>query len=80
MRSGPAGGFFGDAGAAFTAFEFLGDRGPVDTGRVQHDGEVVEHVGGLAGEGGAIALRRGDDGLDGLFAEFLGAFGRPFRE
>ena len=46
----------------------------------EHDEQVKQHIGGLGDQFGAVALHGLDDGLDGLFAEFLGAFLGAFGE
>ena len=65
---------FGDAGLPLAPGQLCHDLAQRHVARFQHDQQVKEHVGGLGGQAVAVALGGLDDGLDRLFAEFLGAF------
>ena len=46
-----------------------------DAARMQHHEQMVEQVGGLAGQMLVVLVDGGDHGLDRLLAELLGAMG-----
>src|SRR6202030_3643376 len=63
--------FLGDPGGAFAAREFAGDLGGRNPDRRPQHEKMVENIGALADERGAVAPDALDDRLDGFLAELL---------
>ena len=68
-------GLFLEPGLALALGEHRLDLRQRDAARMQHHQQMVEQVGGLAGQMLVVLVDGGDHGLDRLLAELLGAMG-----
>src|SRR5579863_342921 len=67
--------FFVEARLTGARAKFGLDLVEADAAGMQHNQQVIEHVGRFADQTRFILADRGDDRLDRFFAEFLGALG-----